>query len=148
MIRKKNFISIQALFILAAIDKYGGKRKVSEILGVSIDTINKYISILEEELGYGLLINSARGSQLTLHGKELIRHANIMEDIFNNIYKNEHTDKDLKGDVLVSMPLSVFTNLLPESISDFFSFSKQQKHHSHQITKNNFCLKMLLMITL
>lgn len=121
MIRKKNFISIQALFILAAIDKYGGKRKVSEILGISIDTINKYISILEEELGYELLINSAKGSQLTMLGKDLIRHANIMEDIFNNIYDNKATDKDLKGDVLVSMPLSVFTNLLPESISDFFS---------------------------
>lgn len=120
MIRKKNFISIQALFILAAIDKYGGKRKVSEILGVSIDTINKYISILEDELGYELLINSAKGSCLTLRGKDLISHAHIMEDIFNKIYDTETTNKDLKGDVLVSMPLSVFTNLLPESISDFF----------------------------
>ena len=120
MIRKKNFISIQALFIMAAIDKYGGKRKVSEILGVSIDTINKYISILEDELGYELLVNSARGSQLTLRGKDLISHANIMEDIFNKIYDKETTNKDLKGDVWVSMPLSVFTNLLPESISDFF----------------------------
>ena len=40
MLGKKNFISLQALFILAAIEKYGGKRKVSEILGISIDTIN------------------------------------------------------------------------------------------------------------
>ena len=34
MIRKKNFMSLQALFILDAIDKCGGKRKVSEIIRV------------------------------------------------------------------------------------------------------------------
>ena len=54
MIRKKNFMSLQALFILAAIDKCGGKRRVSEILGLSIDTINKYISAFESEVGYEL----------------------------------------------------------------------------------------------
>ncbi len=120
MIGKKNFISLQALFILAAIDKCGGKRKVSDILGISIDTINKYISILESEVGYELLVNNGRGSQLTMRCKELVEHAHIMEDIFNNIYSNETTNKELKGDVLVSMPLSVSTNLFLENIGEFF----------------------------
>ena len=120
MIRKKNFISIQALFILAAIDKFGGKRKVSDILGISLDTINKYISILEDEVGYDLLINSGRGAVLTSRCKELVRYASVMEDIFNKIYEIDTSPKDLKGDVLVSMPLSASTNLLPETIGDFF----------------------------
>ena len=120
MIRKKNFMSLQALFILDAIDKCGGKRKVSEILGLSIDTINKYISNLEDEVGYELLINSAKGSQLTLRCKDLIRHAHAIEDVFNKIYEDKLSSKDLKGDVLVSMPLSVSTNLIPEEVGDFF----------------------------
>ncbi len=120
MIRKKNFMSFQALFILAAIDKCGGKRRVSEILGLSIDTINKYISALESEVGYELLINSSKGSQLSIRGKELVRHAHIIEDIFNNIYQDSSPPKDLKGDVFVSMPLSVSTNLLPITIGNFF----------------------------
>jgi len=120
MIGKKNFISLQALLILAAIDKCGCKRKVSKILGISIDTVNKYISILEDEMGYELLINNGRGSQLTLRCKELIKHAAIIEDAFNKIYDNETSQKDLRGDVLVSMPLSVSTNLLPKNINTFF----------------------------
>ncbi|MBE6443659.1 MAG: LysR family transcriptional regulator [Alphaproteobacteria bacterium] len=120
MIRKKNFMSLQALLILSAIDKCGGKKKVSEILGLSLDTINKYISILEEDLGYELLVNNGRGSQLTMRCQELIKHANIIEDIFNNIYDDEVSNKELRGNVLVNMPLSVSTNLLPRIISDFF----------------------------
>lgn len=120
MIRKKNFISLQALFILAAIDKLGGKRKVSEILGISIDTINKYIALFEEEVGYELVINDSKGSRLTMRCKDLVRHAHIIEDIFNKIYDEDFLNKDLKGDVVVSMPLSVSTNLLPTSIKDFY----------------------------
>ena len=120
MLGKKNFISLQALFILAAIEKYGGKRKVSEILGISIDTINKYIAILEAEVGYELLVNNGRGSQLTLRCKELVRHAHIIEDIFSKIYDHGLEHQELKGDVLVSMPLSVSTNLFPQTIGDFF----------------------------
>jgi len=120
MMKKQNFMSLQALLILSAIDKCGGKRKVSELLGLSIDTINKYIAILEGEVGYELLINNGRGSQLTIRCKELIKHAEVIEEIFNKVYYEEIYDKDLHGDVLVSMPLSVSTNLLPESIGDFF----------------------------
>ena len=120
MMKKQNFMSLQALLNLSAIDKCGGKRKVSELLGLSIDTINKYIAILEGEVGYELLINNGRGSQLTPRCKELVKHAEVIEEIFNKVYYEEIYDKDLHGDVLVSMPLSVSTNLLPESIGDFF----------------------------
>lgn len=120
MLGKKSFISMQALFILAAIDKCGGKRKVSETLGLSLDTINKYIAILEEEVGYELLVNDGRGSRLTMRCKELVKHAHVIENVFSSIYNNENTNQELKGDVLVSMPLSVSTNLFPETIGDFF----------------------------
>ncbi|MGN0913566.1 MAG: LysR substrate-binding domain-containing protein [Alphaproteobacteria bacterium] len=89
MIRKKHFMSLQALIILAAIHEYGGKRKVTENLGTSVDTINKYLSILEDEVRYNLLVSDGRGTTL-------------------------------KGDVRVSMPLSVFIALSHDNIGNFF----------------------------
>lgn len=118
--RKKNFMSLQALFILTEIDKCGSQKKAAENLGLSSDTLKKYISSLENELGYELLISNGRGSALTIRGKNLINRARVLEEMFNKIYEEDNFDKNLKGDVLISMPLSVSTNLLPESISSFF----------------------------
>lgn len=118
--KKKNFITLQALLILAEIDKCGGQNKAAENLGISLDTIKKYIEALENELGYELLISNRHGTSLTMRCKNLIKHANMIENIFNNIYNIETSDKNLKGDVLVSMPLSVSTNLFPENIDKFF----------------------------
>lgn len=118
--KKKNFMSLQALLILAEIDKCGGQNKAAENLGISLDTIKKYIEALENELGYELLISNRHGTSLTMRCKNLIKHANMIENIFNNIYNIETSDKNLKGDVLVSMPLSVSTNLFPENIDKFF----------------------------
>ncbi|MDO4183785.1 MAG: LysR family transcriptional regulator [Rhodospirillales bacterium] len=119
--KKKNFMLFQALLILSEIDKCGSQRKASEQLGMSIDTINKYISILEEEIGCKLLIGHSRGVILTISGKNLIRHVSDIENIFNQIYNEQPSKGKLKGDVLVSMPLSVSTNLLPRCIDDLFS---------------------------
>lgn len=111
---------LQALFILAEIDKCGSKRKVAEMFAISIDTINKYIAVLEDELGYELLKNSGKGAQLTLRGKELVKHADIIEDSFYKIFEDKPDAQDFKGEVLISMPLSVSTNLFPENIYEFF----------------------------
>ncbi len=118
--KKKNFISLQALLILSEIDKCGGLNKTADNLGISLDTIKKYIASLESELGYELLICNGRGTSLTIRSKNLIKHAQSIEKIFNTIYMTENLDKNLKGDVLVSMPLSVSTNLFPQNIDNFF----------------------------
>ena len=120
MMKKKNFISLQALFILEEINKCGGQKKAAESLGLSPDTIKKYISSLEEDVGYKLLISDGRGSHLSIRCKELIKCTQDMENVFNRIYDEKVADKNLKGDVLINMPLSVSTNLLPESVSEFF----------------------------
>lgn len=120
MIRKKHFMSLQALIILAAIHEYGGKRKVTENLGTSVDTINKYLSILEDEVGYSLLVSDGRGTTLTSRAKKLIEHVHEIEDVFSKIYDGETNNSDLKGDVRVSMPLSVFIALPHDNISNFF----------------------------
>ena len=118
--KKRNFMSLQALFILTEIDRCGSQKKAAENLGLSFDTLRKYISSLENEVGYELLISNGRGSTLTIRAQNLINRAKILEETFNKIYEEDSSDMQLKGDVLVSMPLSVSTNLLPESIGEFF----------------------------
>lgn len=119
--KKKNFMSLQALLILSEINKCGSQRKTSEQLGMSIDTISKYISILEEEIGHKLLVSHKQGLALTIYGQNLIQHANAIENIFNQMYNEQTSKENINGDVLVSMPLSVSTNLLPKHIEEFFT---------------------------
>lgn len=118
--KKKNFISLQALLILAEIEKCGGQNKAAENLGISLDTLKKYIECLENELGYELLISNGRGTSLTIRCKNLIKHVQTIENIFNDIFTMDTSDKNLKGDVLISMPVSISTNLFPENIDNFF----------------------------
>lgn len=118
--KKKNFITLQALLILAEIDKCGGQNKAADNLGISLDTLKKYIEALENELGYELLISNGRGTSLTIRCKNLIKHVQTIENIFNEIFTLDPSDKNLKGDVLISMPVSISTNLFPENIDKFF----------------------------
>lgn len=121
MIRKKHFMSLQALIILAAINDYGSKKKVTENLGLSVDTINKYLSILEDEIGYGLLVSDGRGTSLTSRSKKLVEHVRMIEDVFGKIYDEDAGHSNVKGDVRVSMPLSVFVALPHDNIDNFYT---------------------------
>lgn len=120
MMKKKNLMSLQALFILSEINKLGCQKKAAENLGISTDTIKKYITVLENEIGCQLLISNGRGLHLSARGKNLLSCTSRMEDIFNQIYEENTVDHNLKGDVFISMPLSISTNLMPERIGDFF----------------------------
>lgn len=51
-----------------------------------MDTINKHLSNLEQDLCYKLLINDGRSTQLTSRGHELTKHITNIEEIFNQIY--------------------------------------------------------------
>lgn len=56
---------IDAFYMVAAIHKHGGKRKAAEAMGLSVDTLNKYVEELEGELGIRLLIINRKGCSLT-----------------------------------------------------------------------------------
>lgn len=121
MIRKKHFMGLQALILLAAIQEYGGKKKVTENLGTSVDTINKYLTILEDEVGYNLLVSDTRGTRLTARAQLLIEHVAFIEDIFTRIYNANEKNAELKGEVRISMPLSVFIALPHDNIDNLFA---------------------------
>ena len=65
MISKKDIANLESILLLRAVEQHAGKRKASEALNTSVDTINKYLDNLEQELGVKLLSTSSRGSNLT-----------------------------------------------------------------------------------
>ena len=62
MITKKSLQNLNGLLMLSAIAKYQSKRKVEEVTNSSIDTVNKYISNLEQVLAVQLVVNNAKGT--------------------------------------------------------------------------------------
>lgn len=51
MITKRSLQNLSALMMLLAVDRYQSKRKVAECINTSIDTVNKYLRNLEQNLG-------------------------------------------------------------------------------------------------
>ena len=83
MINKKDVSMIESLLFLQAINQCSGKRKASETLATSIDTINKYIEYLEDELGVTLISTNGRGSSLTNVAQRIVSKVDsINESIF------------------------------------------------------------------
>ena len=76
---------------------------------------------MEEEFAHKLLVSNGRSLSLTMYGKTLVQQAREIENVFKQIYNEQAPKENLKGDVLVNMPLSVSTNLLPKNIDDLFT---------------------------
>lgn len=111
---------MESLFLLAAIEKYEGKRKASMALSTSVDTINKYIENFEEELGSKLLSTSSRGSMLTSTGLKLIKKVNKIKEILDSIYSEVPTSDDVGGDVRVCTTLGINAYFMPNDLGAFF----------------------------
>lgn len=120
MINKRSLQNLNALMMLLAVDKYQSKRKVAENTNTSIDTVNKYLRNLEQNLGVQLVVNSTNGCRLTPRAKNIIAKLQDISDILDQIYNQRPEDNKYKGDVSVCLPLAVGTNFLLDDISGFF----------------------------
>ncbi len=78
MFSKKEMATFNALYYLYAISQSNSKREVADLLGTSVDTINKYISDIESVLKVTLLSSNGRGTALTPEG---MYYAKIAESI-------------------------------------------------------------------
>ena len=70
MLTKKDMNKLSGLLYLLSISQNSSKRKASDSLNTSMDTVNKYIGELEDELGFKLLASNGRGSQITPQAQE------------------------------------------------------------------------------
>ena len=82
MVSKKDISMLESLLFLQAIDQCSGKRKASEALSISIDTISKYIENLEEDLGVKLISSSGKGSNLTSVAQRIVEKASKIKETF------------------------------------------------------------------
>ena len=85
MVNKKDISMIESLLFLQAIDQCAGKRKASESLCTSIDTINKYIEYLEDELGVKLISTNGRGSNLTNIAQRIVAKVDSIKEVLDDI---------------------------------------------------------------
>lgn len=107
-----------------AVTQHSNKRKASEALNTSVDTINKYIDNLEQDLSLKLLYSDSRGTNLTENGRKILASAEQITDIIHSMYSAtiENTDalSDCSGKVRVAMSLGINANLRPGYVRDFF----------------------------
>ena len=124
MITKRDINNIESMLFLLAVTQHTNKRRASEALSTSVDTINKYIDNLEHDLNLKLLYSDSRGTNLTESGEKILESAKQIKDIVRGIYsanvENKKTLKEYSGQVRVAMNIGVNANLRPEAAKNFF----------------------------
>ena len=86
MFGKKALADLKALFFLYAVNQCEGKRKAAKAMGISVDTITKYIRYLEQECGTDLLNSCGGESKLTPRGLKFASFAAELERELKNLY--------------------------------------------------------------
>ncbi len=119
MITKKSLQNLNGLLMLSAIAKYQSKRKAAEATNSSIDTVNKYISNLEQVLGIPLVVNNNKGTHLTKRALLILDQIENVQALLDQIYNQCHSHNKYEGNVCICLPLIVSTVLSPFSFSVF-----------------------------
>lgn len=117
---RKDLDLIEAICALKVINKCFGKRQAAQDFGISVDTLNKYLDNLENEVGYKVLSSNGRGSYVTSRGENLVEKAAAIEQILASLKGDFSDKKDISGEVRVGMPLIISANLLPKDIDEFY----------------------------
>lgn len=130
MVNKKDLFLIESLLFLQAIDQCSGKRKASEALNTSIDTINKYIDFLEDELGVKLISTSGRGSNLTNIAQRIVSKVQNISEILDEIKSIKLENREIKGEVRVCISLGYASYMVPHDLSELFNIFPELKINS------------------
>ena len=69
---KKDLQRLEGLLLLSLLHKTKNKRLSASIVGISVDTMTKYISFLENDIGTKLHLNRKNSCTFTSKGNELI----------------------------------------------------------------------------
>jgi len=140
MISKKDLSLLESILLLQAVEQYSGKRKASEALNTSVDTINKYLDNLEQNLGVKLLSTSGKGSILTGTAKRIVDKAYKIKDVLDEISHIRLENSEIKGEVRVFMALGYASYMVPQDLSSLFDVFPELTIHSvtsSEISKAN-----------
>ena len=122
MINRKDIQNIEGLFMIAAVIEHESKRKAAEAIGASVDTINKYINYVEEELGFRLIISSGRGCKLTSEGKNIIKNVSSIKEMLDKMYNQKSESDKVSGIVRMGIHIGIGSNWVPNYIDNFFTY--------------------------
>ena len=106
--------------MLLAVDKYKSKRKVAENINTSIDTVNKYLRNLEQNLGVQLVVNSTNGCKLTLCAKNMVEKLQSVTDVLDQIYTQRPENNKCCGEVSICVPLIGGMDFFNDKLGSFF----------------------------
>ena len=120
MIGKKDLSVLESVLFLRAIEQCYGKRKAAEALCTSVDTINKYIENLEQDLGVKLISSDGKGSTLTNEAQRIVDKSSKIKEVLDDIYNIRLENKEIKGEVRVFMSLGYASYLAPQDLSALF----------------------------
>lgn len=119
MLCKKDLLNLEGLFMLYAVKISDGKVMAAKNMNTSIDTLNKYLEILEREMGSSLISVNDRRCSLTNYGEKVFF---IAEQIVKNLkqaYTLKEGEKAFKGEVRIACNRSLKTILGHKSLETF-----------------------------
>lgn len=132
MFTKKKVLNINGLLTLSAIHQYQSKRKAALAMGISVDTINRYVAGLEASLGTKLIYNGHNGCFLTAKAESIVKIVADAQNLLEAIYTDSSfTQEKCDGYVKILIPLSVSSNLFPYDLDDFYATYPNIKIISH-----------------
>lgn len=120
MITKKDMSLLESILYLRAVQQCAGKRKASESLNTSIDTLNKYIDNLEDYFGLKLISSNGRGCDLTETAKRIVDKTSKIKEVLEDIYSIKLNNQEIKGEVRVFMALCYASYIVPHDLSALF----------------------------
>ncbi len=120
MVNKRDIQNLNGLLFLSVLHEYRSKKRTAEIIGSSVDTLNKYLYNLEDYFGEQLVTSSEKGCQLTAKGVELLSEIDLLREKFTSICERHIQKNTFSGEVHVCIPLTASTNLFPCRWDDFF----------------------------
>lgn len=93
MINKRDIHNLRNLMYLYALSKTQNKKSVSDEFGISVDTLNKYITDLESSVNTKLIFSNSRGTIINPEGKMILEIATEIAQklhFFDSYVQNEN----------------------------------------------------------
>lgn len=121
MLNKKDLANLEGLFMLYAVKTNDGKVMAAKKMNTSIDTLNKYLDILERELGSPLITVNDRRCSLTDFGEKAFSIAEQIISNLNQISYLREREKAIKGEVRIACDRCIKNILSFNYLEKFFN---------------------------
>ncbi|WP_413205635.1 LysR family transcriptional regulator [Rhodospirillum sp. A1_3_36] len=112
-------MSLRALRGLVAIGRHGGFARAAEALGLTQATISLRVKQLEEDLRVPLFDRSARSPQLTEAGLTVLRRAETILTLYDNLATELSGDGPLTGTLDIGTIQTLQSGFLPQVLATY-----------------------------